>query len=46
MTDNPSIRKYLYKIEKKIISEIKTGYCLEQLTPETIKLLESINNKQ
>ena len=25
--------------------EIKTGYCLELLTPETMKLLESIKIK-
>ena len=44
-TDNPSIRIYVNKIENKITFEIKTGYSLELLTPETMKLLGSTENK-
>ena len=37
--DNPSVRIYVNKIENRIIFKIKTGYYLELLTPETMKLL-------
>ena len=40
-TDNPSIRIYVNKIENKVKFKIKTGYYLEILTPETMKLLGS-----
>ena len=43
--DNPSIRTYKNKIENRITFEIKTGYYLELLTPETMKLLGSTENK-
>ena len=43
--DNPSIRIYLNKIENIITFKIKTGYYLELLTPETMKLLGSTENK-
>ena len=43
--DNPSIRIYVNKIENRITFKIKTGYSLELLTPETIKLLGSTENK-
>ena len=36
---------YVNKIENRITFKIKTGYCLELLTPETIKLLGSTENK-
>ena len=39
VTDNPSIIIYVNKIENRITFEIKTGYYLELLTPEAIKLL-------
>ena len=42
MTDNSTIRIYVIKIENKITFKIKTGYYLELLTPETIKLLGGI----
>ena len=45
VTDNPSIRIYINKIENKITCKIKTGYYLEFLTPETMKLLGSIKTK-
>ena len=41
VTDNPSIRIYVNKIEKRITFKIKTGYYLELLTPKTMKLLRS-----
>ena len=43
--DNPSIRIYVNKIENRITFKIKNGYYLELLTPETMKLLESAENK-
>ena len=45
MIDNPSIRIDVNKIENRIGFKIKTGYYLELLTPETIKLLASTKNK-
>ena len=44
-TLNASVRIYLNKIENRIIFKIKTGYNVELLTPETIKLLGSTENK-
>ena len=38
---NPSIRIYINKIENRITLKITTGYYLELLTPETMKLLGS-----
>ena len=43
--DNPSIRIYINKIENRITFKIKNGYDLELLTPETMKLLGSDENK-
>ena len=43
--DNPSIRIYVNKIENRITFKIKTGYYIELLTPETMKLLGSTENK-
>ena len=43
--NNPSIRIYVNKIEKRIMFKIKSGYYLELLTPETIKFLGSAENK-
>ena len=45
MTDNPPIRIYVNKIENRIIFKIKTGYFIELLTPETMKLLENTKSK-
>ena len=36
---------YVNKIENRITFQIKTGYYLELLTPETMKLLESTKSK-
>ena len=44
VTDNPSIIIYLNKIENRINFKIKTGYYLELLTPEMMKLLGSTNH--
>ena len=45
VTDNPSIMIYINKIENRITFEIKAGYYLELLTPKTMKLLGSTQNK-
>ena len=42
--DNPSIRIYVNKIENRITFKIKSGYKLELLTRETMKLLGSTSN--
>ena len=42
---NPSVRVYINKIENRITFKIKTGYHFELLTPETMKLLGSTENK-
>ena len=42
---NPSIRMYINRIENRITCKIKSGYYLELLTPETMKLLGSAENK-
>ena len=41
MTKNPSIQIYPNKIKNRIVFKIKTGYKLELLTLETMKLFES-----
>ena len=43
--DNISIKIYVSKIENRITFKIKTGYYLELLTPEKIKLLGSTESK-
>ena len=45
VTDDPSIRIYVNKIENRIMFKIKRGYYLELLTPETMKLLGSAKSK-
>ena len=45
VTDNPSIRIYINKIENRITFKRKTGYYPELLTPETMKLLGSTKSK-
>ena len=42
---NLSKRIYVNKIENRITFKIKTGYYLELLTPETMKLLWSTENE-
>ena len=41
LTENPPIQIYPNKIKNRIVFKIKTGYKLELLTPETMKLLGS-----
>ena len=41
LTENPPIEIYPNKIKNRIVFKIKTGYKLELLTPETMKLLGS-----
>ena len=43
--NNPSIKIYISKIENRITFKIKTGYYLELLTPETMKLLGITENE-
>ena len=43
--DNLSSRIYVNKIENRITFKIKTGYYLELLTPETMKLIGSTESK-
>ena len=43
--DNPSIKVYVNKTKNEITFKIKTGYYLELLTHETIKLLGITDNK-
>ena len=43
--DNPPIRIYVNKTENRITFKIKSGYYLELLTPETIKLRGSTESK-
>ena len=43
--DNPSIKIYVNKIENRVTFKIKTGYYLELLTPERMKLLGNSKTK-
>ena len=43
--DKSSIQIYVNKIENRVTFKIKKGYSLELLTPKTMKLLGSIENK-
>ena len=43
--DNPPIIIYVNKMENRITFKIKSGYFLELLTPETMKLLGSTESK-
>ena len=45
VSDNPSIKIYVNKIENWIMFNIKTGYYLELLMPETMKLLGSTKSR-
>ena len=45
VTDNSPIKMYVNRTENRITFRIKTGYYLEILTLETMKLLESTRNK-
>ena len=43
--DKPSVKIYLNKIENRALFKITNGYSPELLTPETMKLLGSTENK-
>ena len=43
LTENPPVQIYRNKIRNRIVFKINTGYKLELLTPETMKLLGSTN---
>ena len=43
--DNPSVKICANEIENKITFKIKTGYYLDLLTPETMKLIEALKIK-
>ena len=43
--DKPSVQICVNKIENRVTFKIKNGYSLELLTPETMKLLGSTENK-
>ena len=43
--DKPSVQIHVNKIENRLTFKIKNGYSLELLTPETMKLLGSTENK-
>ena len=45
MSENPPVQIYPNKIKNRIVFKIKTGYKLELLTPETMKLLGSTKKK-
>ena len=45
VVDNPSEKRYINKIENRIIFKIKRGYYLELLAPETMKLFGSLKSK-
>ena len=41
LTENPPVQIYHNEIKNRIVFKIKTGYKLELLTPETMRLLGS-----
>ena len=43
--DKPSVKIFVNKTENRITFKIKNGYSIELLTPETMKLLRSTENK-
>ena len=43
--DNPSVKMYKNKMEKRISFKIKTGYYLELVTPGKMKSLGSTKNE-
>ena len=46
LTENPPVKIYLNQIKNRTVFIIKTGYKLELLTPETMKLLGSTKKKK
>ena len=46
LTENPTVQIYVNKIKSRIVFKIKTGYKLELLTLETMKLLGSTKERR
>ena len=46
LTENPPVQIYVDKIKNRIVFKITTGYKLELLTPETMRLLGSTKKKK
>ena len=44
MTEDPPIEIYPNKVKSRIVFTVKTGYKLELLTPETMRILGSTKN--
>ena len=44
-TDNPSVQIYVNKTKDRVTFQIKNGYSLKILTPETMKVVGSIENR-
>ena len=42
LSENPPVQIYVNRVKNSIVFKIKTGYKLELLTPETMKLLGNI----
>ena len=45
LTENPPVQIYPNKIKNRIVFKLKTGYKLELLTPETVRLLGSTKKR-
>ena len=45
MTNNPSIRRYINKLENRITFKSITEHCHKLLTPKTITLLRNTKNE-
>ena len=45
LTDNPTVRIYVNKVKNRTSSKIKTGFYLQLLTPEIMKLFGSTKSK-
>ena len=46
LTENPPVQIYPNKIKNRLVFKIKTGYKLELLTPEIMKLLGSTKKRR
>ena len=44
-TEKASVQIYVNKVENRVTLKMKNGYSFELLTPETMKLLGSTENK-
>ena len=46
LTDSPPIKLHMNQIEKRITFKTNSGYYLGLLTPQTMKLLETLINEE